>query len=160
VGALMTYGLFLPPMGTAAGTGGAVPADAGQASAAAGVDWSDDLEAALMLAQIENKPVLVDFTADWCVACKELDHYTFSDPDVIGAFEDFILVRIDMTNAASPENKEYQQRYRIYGLPSVTFLTPSGQMLPHLTVTGFVRAPRFLEILQQALQEAKSAPEL
>ena len=74
----MTHGLFLPPM-SAPGSGAGGATEEGVTSAEAGVEWSDDLEAALMLAGIEQKPVMIDFTADWCIACKELDHLTFSE---------------------------------------------------------------------------------
>jgi thiol:disulfide interchange protein DsbD len=160
VGALMTQGVFLPPLAGLSGQASGVVADAadeGIDSEAAGVVWSDDPEAALLLASIERRPVIIDFTADWCVACKELDHYTFSDPQVVAAFRDFLLVRIDMTDAASPENEAFRQRYSIYGLPSVTFLTPDGEMLDGLTVTGFVRAPEFLSILTRALEASGRA---
>ncbi len=113
VGALMTQGVFLPPLAGRSGQASGVVADAadeGIDSEAAGVVWSDDPEAALLLASIERRPVIIDFTADWCVACKELDHYTFSDPQVVAAFRDFLLVRIDMTDAASPENEAFRQR--------------------------------------------------
>jgi thiol:disulfide interchange protein len=75
----------------------------------------------------------------------------------VAAFRDFLLVRIDMTDAASPENEAFRQRYSIYGLPSVTFLTPDGEMLDGLTVTGFVRAPEFLSILTRALEASGRA---
>jgi thiol:disulfide interchange protein DsbD len=156
VGGMMTYGLLLPPMsgvGTAVGTAADGTGAGGIDSAEAGLEWSEDLEAALLLAGIEQRPVMIDFTADWCVACKELDHFTFSDPDVVSVLQDFLLVRIDMTDQATPKNREYQRRYEIYGLPSVTFLTPDGTMLEDLTVTGFVNAERFLGILRQ-VQEA------
>ncbi len=163
VGGLMTHGVFLPTMSGGMGTasagaaGGPGPAGEGESSEAAGVAWSEDLEAALMVAEMEGRPVIIDFTADWCVACKELDHYTFSDPRVVEAFQDFVLVRIDMTNDDSPKNREYQREYEIYGLPSVTFLTPSGQKMDDLTVTGFVKAPRFLEILEAARSRTAAA---
>jgi thiol:disulfide interchange protein DsbD len=121
------------------------------------VVWSDDLEAALLLATIERKPVIIDFTADWCVACKELDHYTFSDPAVMAAFRDFILVRIDLTDSASEVNQRHQKEYAIFGLPSVTFLTPDGERLADLTVTGFVQAQVFLDVLARA-REASHPP--
>jgi thiol:disulfide interchange protein DsbD len=159
LGGLMTYGLFLPPMsavGSGALTGGTGAVDAGIASEEAGVVWSDDLEAALFVAGLDGRPVMIDFTADWCVACKELDHFTFSDPAVIEVFRQFILVRVDMTDRSDPKNIELQQQYNILSLPSVTFLTPSGDILPDFTVHGFIRAPEFLTILQGVLDASKN----
>ncbi len=158
VGGLMTYGFILPPMGTPGAGAGSTQAGqgAGLASAAAGLAWTEDMEAALLLAEIEQRPVMIDFTADWCIACKELDHYTFSDPTVVEVLKSFLLVRIDMTDSATPENKEYQRRYEIYGLPSVTFLTPAGEMLKDLTVTGFMKAPEFLDILNRVVEASKN----
>ncbi len=163
VGALITQGVFLPSLAGPPGRGAApagevVPGrEEGIDSAAAGVVWSDDLEAALLLASMERKPVIIDFTADWCVACQELDHYTFSDPAVVAAFREFILVRIDLTDSASQANQRYQREYAIFGLPSVTFLTPEGKRLAELTVTGFVKAPEFLTLLARA-REASQPP--
>lgn len=160
VGGLMTYGLFLPPMsGAGPGTTAQLPAGQpgeGLPSEEAGLRWGDDLEAALFLAEMEQKPVMIDFTADWCTACKELDRYTFSDPAVIEAFQQFILVRIDMTDRSNPQNEELRRQYNILSLPSVTFLAPSGEMLPDYTVSGFVRGPEFLEILQGVLEAPKN----
>ncbi len=159
LGGLMTYGLFLPPM-SGAGPGG-VPGpagafDGGFASEAAGVVWSDDLEAALFVAGMDGKPVMIDFTADWCVACKELDHFTFSDPAVIEVFKQFILVRIDMTDRSDPGNIELQRQYNILSLPSVTFLTPSGEVLSDYTINGFMKVPEFLSILQGVLDASNN----
>ncbi len=161
IGGLMTYGLFLPPM-SAAGPGTANGAETGagtldrSSSAEAGVVWNDDLEAALFLAGVENKPVMIDFTADWCTACHELDRRTFSDPAVVAAFSGFILVRIDMTDNTDPRNQEYTRRYEIFGLPSVTFLNPAGDMLGDFKVTGFMKAPEFLEILNGVREASKN----
>jgi thiol:disulfide interchange protein DsbD len=160
VGGLMTYGLLLPPMG-GIGSGTATRSPAGQvleglSSESVGVAWNDDLEAALFLAEMDRKLVMVDFTADWCIECRELDHSTFSDPDVIEEFKKFILVRIDLTDEADPKNEEFRRRYSILSLPSVTFLTPSGEMLPDFTLRGFIRAPEFLEILQGVLEASKN----
>lgn len=157
VGGLMTYGLIIPPMSgmDTASTAGSTSGSRVIPSEEAGAEWGDDLEAALLLADIEQKPVIIDFTADWCIACKELDHNTFSDPEVIAAFQNFILVRIDMTDNSDPRNQEYTRQYEIYGLPSVTFLTPAGKMLEDYKVTGFIKVPNFLEILNQALEASK-----
>ncbi|MFC1595296.1 protein-disulfide reductase DsbD family protein [Gemmatimonadota bacterium] len=157
VGALMTSGTFLPAMSRVGMSGGASGEEAGGGltSAEAGLEWGDDVEAALILSEIEGKPVMIDFTADWCVACKELDHFTFSDPAVVEVLKEFILVRVDLTNNDDPKNQEYYPRYEIYGLPSVTFITPSGELLRDQKVVGFVKADRFLEILNAVLEVSK-----
>jgi len=157
VGALMTNGTFLPAMNSVGMSGGAGGEEAGGGltSAEAGIEWGDDVEAALILSEIEGKPVMIDFTADWCVACKELDHFTFSDPAVVEVLKGFILVRVDLTDNNDPKNQEYYPRYEIYGLPSVTFITPSGELLSDLKVVGFVKADRFLETLNAVLEASK-----
>jgi len=153
VGAFITNGTFLSSAGGigVAGSAGGVVAGGGVASAEAGLDWGDDVDAALILGEIEGKPVMIDFTADWCVACKELDHITFSDPAVVEVLQQFILVRVDLTDNDDPRNQEYYPRFEIYGLPSVTFLTPAGEMLADQKVIGFVRPERFLETLNAVL---------
>jgi len=146
VGAFITNGTFLPSTGGIGASGGAggEAAGGGVASAEAGLNWGDDVDAALIISEMEGKPVMIDFTADWCVACRELDHLTFSDPAVVEVLQQFILVRVDLTNNDDPKNQEYYPRFEIYGLPSVTFLTPAGEMLPDQKVIGFVK-PRIRE---------------
>ena len=160
VGGLITFGIFLPPMGAIGWEPAAKPqtgqSTEGVTSESVGVVWKDDLEAALFVAEMDRKPVMIDFTADWCVACKELDHFTFSDRAVVEEFKKFILVRIDLTDEADPQNEEYRRRYSILTLPSVTFLTPAGDILPDYTLNGFVRAPEFLEILVGVLEASKN----
>lgn len=157
VGALMTNGTILPSMSGAgiSSSAGGEEAGGGITSAEAGLEWGDDVDAALILSEIEGKPVMIDFTADWCVACKELDHRTFSDPAVVEVLKEFILVRVDLTDNKNPKNQEYYPRYEIYGLPSVTFITPSGEMLSDQKVVGFVRADRFLDTLNAVLEASK-----
>jgi thiol:disulfide interchange protein DsbD len=156
VGAFITNGTFLPAAGriTAAGSAGEETAGEGITSAEAGLVWGDDVDAALILSEIEGKPVMIDFTADWCVACQELDHFTFSDPAVVEVLQEFILVRVDLTES-NEANQEYYSRFEIYGLPSVTFLTPSGEMLTEHKVIGFVNAERFLETLNAVLAASR-----
>ncbi|MFC1530267.1 protein-disulfide reductase DsbD family protein [Gemmatimonadota bacterium] len=152
VGAFITNGTFLPSsVGIGSSGAGGEAGGGGLASAEAGLTWGDDVDAALIIAEIEGKPVMIDFTADWCVACKELDHMTFSDPAVVEVLQQFILVRVDLTDNNDPKNQEYYPRFEIYGLPSVTFLTPAGEMLPDQKVVGFVRPERFLETLNAVL---------
>lgn len=118
------------------------------AVATGSISWSTDYEAKLAQAQAEQRPVLIDFTADWCAACKELEHYTFTDPRVIRAAQDFVTIRVDGTDE-TPLFTRLKEKYGILGLPYVLFIDASGQKLEPLTVTGFVKADEFLRRMCQ-----------
>jgi len=106
-------------------------------------------------AQIEHsiasaqKPTMIDFTADWCAACKELDKYTYTDPNVIELSKKFNNIRVDLTK----ENKEISQRYRILGLPVVAFFDSKGREIENLRVTGFLKPEEFSKLMEQALSK-------
>lgn len=81
--------------------------------------WRHDLDAALAEGAKTGKPVLVDFGASWCAACKELEKYTFSDDKVQKELENYITVKVDMTDSGTPENQALAKRFGIRGLPVV-----------------------------------------
>lgn len=108
-----------------------------------GIEWDTDLQAAITQAKQEGKPVMIDFYADWCAACKELDRYTYTDPLVMEEAERFINVKIDGT-IEDDEILELYDRYGIQGLPTVLFLEPDGTPLDDPKVTGFLDGKRFL----------------
>ena len=97
----------------------------------------------------EGKPLLVDFSAEWCVACKELEHFTFSDDRVIELSKSFVSVRVDATRQ-TPEIQTLVRKYGIRGLPWVAFVTPDGTILEKLTVKGFIDADAMLERMRVA----------
>jgi thiol:disulfide interchange protein DsbD len=88
------------------------------------IEWRTYSDAAFQEAVALRRPILLDFTADWCAACKELEHKTFSDPAVGRAAGRFVALRADMTNFGGPEAKQWQKRYGIKGLPTVVRLVP------------------------------------
>lgn len=100
----------------------------------------------LALARKLGKPALIDFGADWCVACKELEHQTYPDPRVARALDRFVPIMLDMTQA-SDENDALQAKYGVSGLPAVVFVGKDGQVLKTPRVAGFVPPEQFLKVL-------------
>lgn len=101
-----------------------------------------------ILAESEGKKVMLDFYADWCVACQELDHETFSDPDVIYELEDFVLIRADVT-ANSEDEKELSKEFGIYGPPGMIFFDEQGEQMEGRDLIGFHGPEAFLEHLEE-----------
>ncbi|HCP45192.1 MAG TPA: hypothetical protein DIU15_04075 [Deltaproteobacteria bacterium] len=123
--------------------------------AEAGMVWSGSHEDGLVRAQAESKPVILDFTADWCAACKELEHFTYTDPAVMDCAAEFVPVMIDGTRS-TPEFEALKDRYGFRGLPAVYFICPDGSVVDELTLTGFEPADRFLTKMNQALNTCGS----
>jgi len=111
------------------------------------IAWGEDYQAALTRAKAEQKPVLVDFGASWCGACKELEAKTFSDPRVVREGERFIPVRIDLSpGKANAEKQQLLASYEQRGLPLVVMHKPSGEVAAR--VTSFVEADEFLSMMR------------
>lgn len=107
------------------------------------------------IAELENalhnaagKPVMLDFYADWCVACKELEQFTFSDARVQAALTDTILLQADVTNNTE-DDKTLMQKFNIFGPPGIIFFDTKAQQQPQLKVVGYKNAEAFLQILAQ-----------
>lgn len=92
-----------------------------------------------------KKPVMVDFYADWCVSCVELEHYTFSDPSVKNKLQEFTLIQIDVTKN-SDDDKELLQEFGLFGPPAIMFFK-NGSELKSKRVIGFKDANEFLSHL-------------
>lgn len=92
-----------------------------------------------------NKPlVMLDLYADWCVACKEFEKETFSDPSVQKAFGDMLLLQVDMTKN-SEENRALMTKYKVLGLPTILFFNRDGKEIEGSRVTGFMPPVEFLQ---------------
>ncbi|POU75284.1 protein-disulfide reductase DsbD [Leclercia sp. LSNIH6] len=100
----------------------------------------DDLHRAL--AQAQGKPVMLDLYADWCIACKEFEKYTFSDPQVQNALNDTVLLQANVT-ANGPEDKALLKALNVLGLPTILFFNAQGEEQPAQRVTGFMNAAAF-----------------
>jgi thioredoxin:protein disulfide reductase len=89
-------------------------------------------------------PVVLYFSASWCVPCLELDRMTFTDGEVIDAMHRFRLLKVDLTHFDSPESQEVRERYNIAGVPTIVFLDGTGAEMPQIRVVGFVNAAELL----------------
>ena len=116
--------------------------------ASAKLAWqTSDVEVARALALRENRPLLVDFTAAWCVACKKLDKFTFAEKSVGSELGRFVAVKVDATHADDPKVADTMGRYRVRGLPTVLVFDSRGKEA--VRITDFVPPEKFLPAIQR-----------
>jgi thiol:disulfide interchange protein DsbD len=113
------------------------------------IKTSADLDAQLARAAAAGKPVLLDFYADWCVSCKELEKYTFSDPAVRKELGQAIALQADVT-AMDADDQALMQRFGIIGPPTIVFFGADGSEQPDYRVVGFMKAEAFAAHLRGA----------
>ncbi|MBF2792236.1 MULTISPECIES: protein-disulfide reductase DsbD [Enterobacter] len=94
------------------------------------------------LAEAKGKPVMLDLYADWCVACKEFEKYTFSDPQVQSALKETVLLQANVT-ANNAQDKALLKQLNVLGLPTILFFNQQGQEQQGQRVTGFMDAAAF-----------------
>ena len=101
-------------------------------------------------ARREQRPVMVDFSAEWCAACKELERHTYVDPTVLREMKDarFLTVKVDGTNELDEIDQLYE-RYGVTGLPTVLFIDSQGKVLDQPRITGFLGPDKFLVQLKK-----------
>jgi thiol:disulfide interchange protein DsbD len=114
-----------------------------------GIAWSPYDDNLLAKAETGNQYVLIDFSADWCLPCKELDHKTFSEQAVVDATSGFVTLRADLTDAASDAVLTLRKRFSIRGVPTVVFIDRNGKERADLRVFGFVDEADFLDRLSR-----------
>jgi len=142
---------LLQPLQHLAGNGS--PASSREATA---LDFRPvaDLAALDAAVRASTKPVMVDLYADWCVACKEFESLTFTDPAVRERLAGLTLLRVDVT-ANSAQDKALMRRYGLFGPPALLFFKPAGTEHEDVRVVGFQDAASFrthLERVQARLQ--------
>lgn len=96
-----------------------------------------------------DRPVMLDFYADWCVSCKEMERYTFSTPQVGAHMAQMLLLKADVT-ANNDEHKALLKRFSLFGPPGIIFFAPDGKEIDDLRVVGFMEAEPFAAILERA----------
>ena len=108
------------------------------------VKSTDELDA--VLAQSKGKTVMLDFYADWCVSCKEMEKFTFSDPRVQAMFADMVLLQADVT-ANSADDKALLKRFKLFGPPGIIFFDKEGKEIQGGRVIGYQNADKFNQSL-------------
>jgi thiol:disulfide interchange protein DsbD len=98
-----------------------------------------------------DKAVMLDFYADWCVSCKEMERFTFSDPQVQARLTGMTLLRADVT-ANNTEDKALLKRYRLFGPPGIVFFDAGGREIEGLRVIGYQPPDKFIKSLDLALR--------
>lgn len=105
-----------------------------------------------------DRPVMLDFYADWCVSCIEMEKFTFSNPQVAAAMGQFRLLQADVT-ANNAADRALLKRFNLFGPPGIMFFDANGRLLDNERVVGFMKANAFLDVLQrvQAASDSVSA---
>lgn len=114
------------------------------------LNWQPYSEELLQKAVQDKKPVIIDFWAEWCAACHELEQFTFTDAQVRELSASFVLLKFDATKD-SDQMRYLKNKYKIQGLPTVIFYNSQGVWLSGITLTNFESAPKFLKRMEKAL---------
>jgi thiol:disulfide interchange protein DsbD len=115
------------------------------------VATSEQLDQRLAQAKASGKSVMLDFYADWCVSCKEMERFTFADPKVAASMKQMVLLQADVT-ANSDADKALLKRFGLFGPPGIIFWSSTGTELSDLRVVGFQNADTFLPTVERALR--------
>jgi len=111
------------------------------------LSWELSESVARTRAETERRPMLVDFTADWCGACNELSRITFADPKVMSEASRFVAVKVDATHEDDPSIDALKDRYSVVGLPTVILVGSDGR--ERTRFTEFIPPDRFLSAIRQ-----------
>jgi thiol:disulfide interchange protein DsbD len=121
-----------------------------------GVDWRAYSKDIYAQAAREKKPIIIDFYADWCAPCKELDEKTFSTRAVIDESKKFIMIKVDLTSAGDPQVEALRNKHQAVGVPTLVYLAPDGNEISKLRGTGFETKEEMVEKMKMALTVAGS----
>jgi thiol:disulfide interchange protein DsbD len=100
--------------------------------------------------QSKDQYVMVDFYADWCISCKEMERFTFTDAKVQDRLKDVVLLQIDVTDG-TPDDAALLKRFNLFGPPGILFIDRQGDEIPDIRIIGFQNKDDFLTILNAVL---------
>jgi thiol:disulfide interchange protein DsbD len=138
--------------------GASIPGIAGEAPASTEalpfrrIASTEDLDRELAAAKVAGQPAMLDFYADWCVSCKEMEKYTFSVPEVRKDLAGFVLLKADVT-ANSEADQALFRRFGVYGPPTTAFFNAEGRECRPFRLVGFVEAEEFRSHLARLARE-------
>jgi thiol:disulfide interchange protein DsbD len=139
VGAKMAYQLVMPSQHLVA----VESTTTNQVQHFTQVKTLNELQSAIAQANTQGKTVMLDLFADWCIACKEFEKYTFFDNEVQKSLANSVLLQIDLTDTGTNQNIELMEHFNVFGLPSILFFNLQGQELSQQRITGFMGADEF-----------------
>jgi len=116
----------------------------------------EDLNKRVAAATAAGRPVMLDFYADWCTSCKEMERYTFSDRTVQAALSNAVLLHADVTKN-DPVDQELLQHFGIFGPPTIAFYGPEGEERRNFRVVGYMKAADFASLARRAFSPNLSA---
>jgi len=157
--AVLIYGLAVLVGAATGATSPMRPLDgiSGAAGERASLDFrkvktTADLDRELAAAARDGRLAMLDFYADWCVDCRKMDRYTFTDPGVVGALDGFVLIKADVT-ANDDEDQALLRRFGIFGPPTIAFFGTDGKELGGFRQVGFAPAPEFMAHVERLKAE-------
>ena len=103
-----------------------------------------------VIQQSKNKYIMVDFYADWCISCKEMERFTFTDANVQARLKDVVLLQVDVT-AGTPDDTALLKRFKLFGPPGILFLDRQGNEVPNIKIIGYLNKEDFLTVLDAVL---------
>jgi thiol:disulfide interchange protein DsbD len=114
------------------------------------LEWHHYSNEALQTLLVDGKPVFIDFYADWCAPCHEMDRKTFADDQVIDNASKFKMVKVDCTTPDEPI-RTFMEQFQVTGMPTLVFLDRRGNELTHLREVGYIGPDRILDYMDQVL---------
>lgn len=117
-----------------------------------GISWQEYSDEKIDKAIEEGQPVVIDFYADWCIPCIELEQMTFTETEVVEATSDMTRLKVDLTHFDSPEAEQIREEYNISGVPTIVFLASNGEEVEDARIIGFVDGDEFLNRVEMVHQ--------
>ena len=102
-------------------------------------------------AKSNSKPVIIDFYADWCIPCKELDKFTFTNEEVINLSKKYVTLKADLTHFQSEETNKIREKFNIKGVPTIVFISSDGTEIEDIRLVGYEESDKFIERMQKSL---------